>query len=72
MAEPLLIVFGVLLMVFGIAIWLGMIWGYIYFFYPPVAQDVLDFLKFKIYRPITDGIVCLLTLTKRVWMNRKD
>ena len=72
MAEPLLMLFGLLLMVFGIAIWLGMIWGYIYFFHPLVAQDIVVFLRFKIYLPIADGIVCLLALTKRVWMNRKD
>ena len=45
MPELLLTVFGVLLMVFGIAIWFGMIWGYIYFFHPLVAQDIVVFLR---------------------------
>ena len=68
MAEPLLIVFGLLLMVFGIAIWLGMLWGYIYFFYPHVAKDIADFLSLKIYRPTVKFIVYLWTLKKKGWM----
>ena len=72
MPELLLTVFGVLLMVFGIASWFGMIWGYIYFFHPLVAQDIVGFLKFKIHHPIANCIAYLLKLKKRGWINSKD